>query len=383
MNIRIERVHAEALAEAFTDLATFKDQLRFEDRVEIAAERLPREALAMLGEFYANAGPAMQPHAAQITTLIKVLHGDGRCFRPEDLEDVLPAIARHLVTHGTRGWLFSMHVAGRPLPYVITRLDYTPPTHDEAGRVFIELKANAKATVMTAVLRFGASDIAGKTVGEILAAKGFVPETPELVAAYDATARRYFDWRARHGVQFSGRGTGFYAEDPNATHRDTDWSRKDVVILSASGVPSRLVNDETILSNRVLTLDVRGDILGPYLRKAAKSNAFNAEDEAAEMQAAIPRGMFRHMPVHPYVLMFHLDLHHYVWVHADDISPYEFQPALKQKLVLPAIQTDLIDILTAEMDVLADDIIAGKSGGMGRGNDGRHRRSQELVRQRH
>jgi ATPase family associated with various cellular activities (AAA) len=363
MNIHIDRAHAEALADAFTDLATLKDQLRFGDRVEVAVERMPRAALAMLGDFYANAGPAMQPRAAQITTLIKALHGDGRCFRTEDLEDVLPAIAGYLVTQGTRGWLFSMHAASRPLPYVITRLDYTPPSNDEPGRVFIELKANAKATVMTAVLRFGTSDIAGKTIGEILAAKGFVPETPELVAAYDATAQRYFDWRARHGVQFSGRGTGFYAEDPNATHRDTDWSRKDVVILSASGVPSRLVNDETILSNRVLTLDVRGDILGPYLRKAAKSNAFNAEDEAAEMQAAIPEGMFRHMPVHPYVLMFHLDLHHYVWVHADDAVPYEFQPTLKQKLVLPPEQTDLIDILTAEMDVLADDIIAGKSGG--------------------
>ena len=153
MNIQIERAHAEALAEAFADLATFKDQLRFEGRVEIAAERMPRAALAMLGQFYANAGPAMQPRAAQITTLIEVLDGDGRRFAAGDLEDLLPAIARHLVTHGTRGWLFSMHGNGRPLPYVITRLDYTPPTHDEAGQVFIELKANAKATVLTAALR--------------------------------------------------------------------------------------------------------------------------------------------------------------------------------------------------------------------------------------
>jgi hypothetical protein len=363
MNIHIDRAHAEALAEAFTDLAALKDQIRFGDRVEVAAERMPRAALAMLGEFYANAGPAMELRAAQITTLINALHSDGRRFKPEDLEDILPEMARHFVLHGTRGWLFSMHVASRPLPYVITRLDYTPPTHDEAGRVFIELKANAKATVITAVLRFGASDIAGKTIGEILAAKGFVAETPRLVATYDATAQRYFDWRARHGVQFTGHGIGFYAEDPAATHRDTDWARKDVVILSASGIPSRLVNDETILPNRVLALDMRGDILGPYLRKAAKRNDFSAEDQAAEMQAAIPEGMFRHMPVHPYVLMFHLDLHHYVWVHADDIAPHEFQPALKQKLVLPPEQTDLIDILTAEMDVLADDIIAGKSGG--------------------
>jgi DNA polymerase III delta prime subunit len=363
MNIHIDRPHAEALADAFADLAALKEQLRFSDRIEVAVERMPRAALMMLGELYADAGAALAPRAAQIRTLIDALHGDGHRFGPHDLEDVLPAIASHFVSHGTRGWLFGMHSASRPLAYVITRLDYTPPSQDEAGRVFIELKANAKATVLTAVLRLGASDVAGKTIGEILADKGFVAETPELVAAYDATARRYFDWRGRQGIQFSARGTGFYAEDPAATHRDTDWSRKDVVVLSASGIPARLVNDEAILPVRAASLDLRGDILGPYLRKAAKRNDFTAEDEAAEMQAAIPEGMFRRMPVHPYVLMFHLDLHHYVWVHGDDIVPYDYQPRLKQKLVLPPEQTDLIDILTAEMDVLADDIIAGKSGG--------------------
>ncbi len=44
-------------------------------------------------------------------------------------------------------------------------------------------------------------------------------------------------------------------------------------------------------------------------------------------------------------------------------APYRYQPELKHKLVLPPEQTDLIDILTAEMDVLMDDIVAGKSGG--------------------
>jgi SpoVK/Ycf46/Vps4 family AAA+-type ATPase len=45
------------------------------------------------------------------------------------------------------------------------------------------------------------------------------------------------------------------------------------------------------------------------------------------------------------------------------MAPYRYQPELKQKLVLPPEQTDLIDILTAEMDMLMDDIVAGKSGG--------------------
>ena len=88
------------------------------------------------------------------------------------------------------------------------------------------------------------------------------------------------------------------------------------------------------------------------------------EDEVAARQGGnIGKDLFRRIPVHPFMLMFHLDLHHYVWVHVEDMKPYAYQPDLKQKLVLPEEQTDLIDILTAEMDVLMDDIVAGKSGG--------------------
>ena len=61
--------------------------------------------------------------------------------------------------------------------------------------------------------------------------------------------------------------------------------------------------------------------------------------------------------------MFHLELHHHLWVHVNDIKPYQYQPELKQKLILREDQIDLIDILTAEMDVLMDDIVEGKSGG--------------------
>ena len=61
--------------------------------------------------------------------------------------------------------------------------------------------------------------------------------------------------------------------------------------------------------------------------------------------------------------MFHLELHHHLWVHVNDIKPYRYQPELKQKLILREEQIDLIDILTAEMDVLMDDIVEGKSGG--------------------
>jgi hypothetical protein len=114
---------------------------------------------------------------------------------------------------------------------------------------------------------------------------------------------------------------------------------------------------------RTTALDTTGDILGPYLRKAAKSNRYAAEDEVLAERATQPAGLFTQLPVQGFLFMFHLDLHQHLWVHVDELQPYVYQPELKTKLVLPPEQTDLIDILTAEMDVLMDDIVAGKSGG--------------------
>ncbi len=364
MNLQIEQPYIEAMITEFPRLAPLQDQLRFGNKVTMPFNRLSGAELGFLGNLYREAGPAMRTRAAQLATLQQAFDGQGPRFGPDDdLEMLMPAIACYLTTDAVRGWLFRVNVSDKPLAYVVTRLDYIASSNDETGKVVLELRANAKGTLATAAFRISATDMVGKTVAEIFAAKGYVRESAELISAYDDSVARYFDWRSQYGKQFSAHGTGFYAEDPTATHRDTDWSRKDVVVLSSGGGVTRLVNDEGILSARTTTLEATGDILGPYLRKAAKSNQYNAETAVGESQAAMPKELFTQLPVHPYIFMFHLDLHHYLWVHADDIAPYEYQPALKQKLILPPEQTDLIDILTAEMDVLMDDIVAGKSGG--------------------
>jgi hypothetical protein len=364
MNLQIERPYVEAMITEFPRLAPLQDQLRFGNKITMPFNHLSGAELGFLGNLYREAGPAMRTRAAQLATLQQAFDGQGTRFGPDDdLEMLMPAIASYLATDALRGWLFRVDVTDKPLAYVVTRLDYIASSNDETGKVVVELRANAKGTLATLAFRISAADIVDRTVAEIFAVKGFVRESAELITAYDDSVERYFDWRGQYGAQFSAQGTGFYAEDPTATHRDTDWSRKDVVVLSSGGGATRLVNDEGILTARTTTLEATGDILGPYLRKAAKSNQYNAETEVGESQAAMPKGLFTKLPVHPYIFMFHLDLHHYLWVHVDDIAPYEYQPALKQKLILPQEQTDLIDILTAEMDVLMDDIVAGKSGG--------------------
>ncbi len=365
MKLQIERQYVEALVAEFSSLLILKDQLRFGNKAEIAFKKLSSSELSFLKDLYINAGPEMQGQAAQLATLQKAMNEDTHRFSEDDLEQLLPACARYFIHEAIRGWLFQANVTGKPMAYLLTRLDFTPSGEEETGRITLEIKANTKGKIVVSTITIRSRDIADKTLTEIFAAKGYLRETPELIAAYDASAARYFEWCGQSGAQFSGHGTGYFAEDPTASHRNTDWARKDVVVLSSQGGLARLVCDEGILSDRSLTVDVTGDILAKYLRKAAKSSRYNMQVEH-EMEASysdIPKGLFTELPVHGYLLMFHLELHHHLWVHVNNIEPYRYQPELKDKLILREEQIDLIDILTAEMDVLMDDIVEGKSGG--------------------
>ena len=364
MKLQIEQPYIDNMVDRFPELGEVAaDQLRFGKKVLLSVEQLNRDALAYLHNLYEENG--LKGRAAQVATLKHAINDEGERFGEDDLEKLLAAIAEFLVTDSRRGWLFHANMAGRPMPYLVSRLDYTPPGEEEAGRIFIELKANSRGKVETETLVIRSRDLNNRTVSEILASKGYLKEGDALIAGYDESMKHYFDWRSRYGAQFSARGYGYYAEDPSATHRSSDWTRKSTVVLSSSGGWARLVNDEGILNDRPLALDATGHFLDKFLRKAGKSSHYDDEihERVEACREKIEKGQFSQLPVHGFVFMYHLELHHYLWVHVDDMKPYQYQPELKEKLVLPQSQTDLIDILTAEMDVLMDDIVEGKSGG--------------------
>lgn len=365
MKLQIERSYVEAMVEKYPELCALTEQLKFGNKADVPFHHFSAEHLGYLESLYAATGKRMQGQIAQIATLRKALMHEGKRFADGELEQLLPAIAEFLVKDAIRGWLFKANNAGKPLAFLVVRIDFTPPAEEETGRILLDLKANSLAKIITATVIIRERDIAGKTVAEILAANGYLKETPELIAAYDYSSARYFNWRSEYSRQFSARGTGIFAEDPTSSHRNNDWTRKNVVVLSSGGGWARVVNDEEILSERELSLDAAGDIFAKYLRKAGRSAHYNSKIEMAveKLQDKLPENLFTELPIHGYILMFHLELHHHVWVHVDDMEPYAYQPDLKQKLILPPEQTDLIDILTAEMDVLMDDIIEGKSGG--------------------
>ncbi|MGR9052745.1 MAG: AAA family ATPase, partial [Gammaproteobacteria bacterium] len=129
----------DAMVAEFPGLSRLQDQLRLGNRAEVPFNHLTDSELTYLQDLYRQAGPDMQSQAAMIATLQHALNDDEEKFTADDLERLVPAIARYLIDGAVRGWLFRVNDAGRTSAYLITRLDYTPPGEEEAGRILIEL----------------------------------------------------------------------------------------------------------------------------------------------------------------------------------------------------------------------------------------------------
>ena len=215
MKLQIERRYVENLIENFPHLSALKEQLRFGNKAEVFYRQLAEGEWLYLQQLYSSAGQSMQNQAALLSSLQTALKADAIRYEAEQLERLLPDIASYLIDNALRGWLFHADPQGRTSPFLITRLDYTPPGEEEAGRIIIELKANSKGKIVVETLMIRSKDITGLTLAEIFAGKGYLKETPELISGYDEAASRYFDWRSRYGEQFSGWGTAIYAEDPD------------------------------------------------------------------------------------------------------------------------------------------------------------------------
>ncbi|MBT00316.1 MAG: AAA family ATPase [Oceanospirillaceae bacterium] len=364
MKLQIERSVATELFQRCPTLSDWQEQLKLASRVEIPFEVLDTDQLGVLIDIYASI-PEGQGKYAQLQGLLEASSDPDLPRVPDDLELLLPELIAYLSQNVERGWLFRLQGNGTLLPWTLSRIDYTPAGSEEQARIVIDLKANSRAKLLTQQLIISERDLKGQTLVELLATKGYLRETKTLLARFDQATELYLNWRSNFGEQFSGQGTGIYAEDPAASHRNTDWGRKTQVILSTSGNPAKLVNDEEILAERELTLQQSGQILAALVKRIDRQSSFSDEVDKRilTLAEAIPQSMFTRIPVHGYILMFHLDLHHHIWVHVDHLKPYTYQPELKHKLVLPQDHIDLIDILTAEMEILLDDIIDGKSGG--------------------
>jgi replication-associated recombination protein RarA len=87
------------------------------------------------------------------------------------------------------------------------------------------------------------------------------------------------------------------------------------------------------------------------------------EEEKADEGEADEEFIVR-LPLQPYVKVFNLSDHRFLLIHASDLKAYPWDTALVHKLVLPKEHKDLVQMLVTGADLVMEDIVKGKTGGV-------------------
>lgn len=260
-----------------------------------------------------------------------------------DLDKLVPGLAAYFSRDVIDGWLYKRNKDGVLLPWLIHRLRHVVPDQG-APYVVIDLIANTMQAAgreessdlrmrragMTNAIVINSHDIANRTIPELLTELGYFKECAEFKQEYELQAKRFLKYQRQFGKQFIARNAAF----------TMDEKFRIGMLPFKAGAIAKCVNDEEILDRRFEMMT----------------------DAEFWRQNGFEQG-FEKIPLHCYVHLFHLELHQNIWVHVQNLTSYEYKPELREKLILPVQHRELIDILTADMNVLMEDIVEGKSGG--------------------
>lgn len=241
-------------------------------------------------------------------------------------------VKAYLKQHFIKGWVWSSDKRGeRSLPWAVTDITFkiSEPGRDNGPSTFtihtraVAMKADRNGrsrnpdlrTVTSRNFSLDADEVLRKNVPAILDAMNLHVETQELHDEYAVTTERY-----RHVLT-----TGFAQQYLFDGMWDLGWH-------GSERRTCKVVHDV--------------DKVPPF-PEATDSRVFDEVD----------------LPIQPWLDVFDLRNQESAWVHIDDVHDYEWDDSLRDKLVLPETQRELLDILTTDTSVFASDIVAGKSAG--------------------
>lgn len=265
-----------------------------------------------------------------------------------------------------RQWVF-LEKGGSLLPWFVTGVRYSPASGSGqnyvAARTRLSLQAMQRGEKEGTDVSWSTGDLPGP-VSALLAKRGVILATEELLREYDAERMLYEDWAQQEGEQFNAQG---FAEPAGGSR----WSR-DVKSLGKDGEPARVVIDDFLERKEESDVaDVRewippreggsGDEDG-----GDDGDALGGQEEGGEEEGRDDRkpGDAILLPVHPVIRVFDLRSHEHYDVHVSNLTPYAYDASVIDKLVLPAGTKRLIDALTGSVISNLSDVIRGKAQGV-------------------
>ena len=244
--------------------------------------------------------------------------------------------------------------------------DYVPP-RVELSLLYWELGSRYYSGIT-----FYHEDVDRRSIARSLADKGLVVESPDLRGRYLEAKSRFDEVVDQVGRQYMAVGQASTLGD-----RIGGWSR---YAMREAGEPAKVVVDATHVSGEDHRENRKVGHVEPnfWSRKQPKAENYLNADDLAGNRRLLSSGSRRpgsglrpggevedpEVPVRPYVPIYHLGHHRRYKINVMDLRDYVFDKTLADRLILPEVTKDLVNVLVSQGRVSFQDIVEGKGAGI-------------------
>lgn len=312
---------------------------RVDREVYVDTGKLGAEALQDLAKAAAAVGDRKTVRAVESILAAR----DGNFGKPvssfKAFKEVLEAFLAH---NHIDGWIYSSGDDGKLYPELVTSVSYDDGHGYGRGSGDPSIKLHVisygysrdgnykvKFGQCTSSYSFSPRDVANRRVVDILADAGLLKETQELRKEYLVTMERH------RAVVMQAFAQQFRVTGKVYQFEERHWERKGTDLTGR-----RVIHD----------LEARD-----YAAARREAESFIFEKHGGEGMGVVPE--------HALVKVFDLKTHEFFWINSDNLTPYTYDKAIGQKMILPASHRDLLDVLTADIGAFVEDFVEGKSAG--------------------
>lgn len=372
MNITLSKQQIEAIGvEALAPYGGTEDALRWGRSLDVDLSDMTRAKVKAFRSVLSAVPPSVRGISARLAEVdrwIRFLEERGQgavCVKK--IADFAPMLKQYLKA-APKHWIYQRRPDSEEYqPYYVSNIIYTPPRRRDGwtvpAYVTVHLHWEELGQFESSTDVYRHEEVADKTVPQILAEAGYVVESPALLESYRANVARYVEIHNKVGLQFNAVGVG------ETEHKEREyWYQRasSRIRLDRDGIPSRVVVDVLSESDKAVEKNKNKPSTIFWSREACDHEGSDEDDDTdlrpGEEDEDDGKTETADIPLAPSLMCFDLRRHCRVKIYVDQLTLYDYQTDLSEKLVLPAELTRLVTMLVGHRGGFRD-IVGNKGGG--------------------